>query len=120
MSNTITGTIVKVLPRESGQSNQGKSWQKQIYILQTNDQYPRTIAFSLWGDKVNQYSCSQGESVTVHITIESREFKERWYTEVQGWRVERIGFNPNLNNPLGSAQAMPAQSTVASSSDLPF
>lgn len=100
---SVQGKVIQVLTRESGQSKQGKDWQKQGFILETVEQYPRKIAIYLWGEKVDQYPVSVGETLTAHINIESREFQGRWYTEVGAWRVEREGFDATA----GTAQATP-------------
>ena len=31
----------------------------------------------------------QGETITAHIDIASREYNGRWYTDVKAWRVDR-------------------------------
>ena len=48
----ITGKIIRVLPEKSGQSARG-GWRKQEYILETQGQYPKTVCFMAWGDKID-------------------------------------------------------------------
>ncbi len=52
-------------------------------------QIPRKVCFSLWGDKVDQFSLNEGEEVVVAFDLESREYNGRWYTEVKAWKVSR-------------------------------
>lgn len=135
----IKGRIIMVLPLASGVSRNGNEWRKQEYILETTDQYPRKICFNLWGDKIDQFALQQGEDVTVHIDLESREFNGRWYTDVRAWRIDRgiapdqPPVDPFLGNPEPAPQAAPipnfsAQPTVSpmdtlkepGGDDLPF
>lgn len=142
MAYTEQGTIVQVLPLQQGVSKAGKEWSKQEYILETDGQYPRKVAFTLWGDKVHACSMSVGEIVVVHLEAESREYKGRWYTEVKGYKIERIGMagaTPTQASyqqmqagaspapqgqqpPFGNYQTMPQQGATmqAPPNDLPF
>ena len=51
----ISGEIIQVMPEVSGQSSKGV-WRKQEYILKTDGQYPKTICFNLWGEKIDQFN----------------------------------------------------------------
>ncbi len=82
----ITGKIIRVLPEKSGQSARG-GWRKQEYILETQGQYPKTVCFMAWGDKIDEFGIREGQELEVSIDIESREYNERWYTDVKAWKV---------------------------------
>ena len=81
----ITGTVTQVLPVESGTSKAGKEWSKQNFVLETPGEYPKKVCIAVWNTELTP---AQGEIVTAYIEIESREFKERWYTDVKAWKVE--------------------------------
>jgi hypothetical protein len=84
----IIGKIVQVLDLQTGTSARG-DWKKQEFILETEEQYPRKVCISLWGDRVGDIAGVQpGELITVSINVESREFNGRWYTDVRAWRVQ--------------------------------
>lgn len=84
----IKGKVKAVLNIESGTSKLGNAWQKQEFVIETEGQYPKTIAFTLFGDKVEQ--CPKvGESVDVHFDIESREFNGRYFHNINAYRIER-------------------------------
>lgn len=89
MDNKITGTIIKVGEIQTGVSKAGNNWQKQEYVLQTSGDYPKTIAFTLFGKRVDEYPMVQGEIVTASIDINSREYNGRWYTEITAWAVSK-------------------------------
>lgn len=94
----IRGRITQKLTPQSGTSAAGRAWQKQEFILETFDQFPRKVCMTLFGDKVAQFgpqlesAMANQQDVTVSIDIESRSFVgrdgvERWSTEVRPWKV---------------------------------
>ncbi|MEM1173714.1 MAG: DUF3127 domain-containing protein [Pseudomonadota bacterium] len=84
----LTGKITHVLPEKSGTSARGE-WRKQEYVVEIPGDYPKSVCFMAWGDKIDQFKITEGESLTVHFDLESREYNGRWYTDVKVWRVER-------------------------------
>lgn len=84
----LKGRIVHVLPEKSGTSARGV-WRKQEYVIEIPGEYPKKVCFMVWGDKIDQFQIQQGQELTVHFDLESREYNERWYTDVKGWKVER-------------------------------
>jgi hypothetical protein len=94
----ISGTIIKLLPLQSGQSKNG-GWKKQDFILETEDQYPKKVCISAWGDKIDQFQLAEGKKVKAAINIESREYNEKWYTDVKVWRIDPLSDIPESNTP---------------------
>lgn len=88
----IAGKITRVLEEKSGQSARGV-WRKQEYVLETQSQYPKQICFNVWGDKIDEFGIAEGQELQVSIDIESREYNERWYTDVKAWKVAPLGSN---------------------------
>ena len=84
----LTGKIIAVLPEKSGTSSRGP-WRKQEYVIEIPGDYPKQVCFMVWGDKIDQFNVAEGESLTVHFDLESREYNGRWYTDVKAWRIER-------------------------------
>ena len=84
---SISGIVLNVLPLQTGTSKAGNQWQKQDFILETQGQYPRKVCICLFGDNVAKFPLQVGQSVTVSIDIESREFNALWYTDVRAWNV---------------------------------
>lgn len=82
----INGKIVQILPEQSGEGKNG-TWRKKEFILETQDKYPKKVCITVWGDKIDEINASEGELVTAHVNIESREFKGRWYTDVKAWKL---------------------------------
>ena len=86
----LEGKIIQINPLQTGEGKNG-TWKKQDFIVETNAQYPKKICISAWGDKIDQFSLKENENVKVSIDIESREYNQRWYTDVRAWKVEKAG-----------------------------
>jgi len=86
----ISGKIVRVLPEKSGQSSRG-GWRKQEYILEIPGKFPKQLCFMAWGDKIDEFGIREGQDLQVFIDIESREYNDRWYTDVKAWKVAAAG-----------------------------
>lgn len=85
----LTGTLNQVLPSLSGQTSQGKNWKKQEFIIETIEEYPRKICITAWNNDCRLLdTLSPGDVLVVKINIESREYENRWYTEVKAWKIE--------------------------------
>lgn len=108
----IKGTVKAVLNVESGTSKSGNAWQKQTFVITTEGQYPKDVAFTLFGEDKVKLCPKVGESVDVHFDVASREWQGRYFTEATAYRVDR---------PSQQASA-PVPSTPAANDngDLPF
>lgn len=119
-----TGKIIKHLPSSSGQGKNG-TWERGgIAITETEAKYPKTIAISLWGDLVDVgKSLAVGTIVRVSFDVESREYQDKWYTDVKGYKIE---VNKNGNWEPASGQYVPPATTENTEfnpnqqDDLPF
>ena len=86
----ITGKLIQKLEQQSGQSRNG-TWVKQEFILETQDQYPKKVCIALWGDKIKDIeNIAIGESLKVRVNVESREYNERWYTDLKAYRIDSL------------------------------
>lgn len=88
MENYVEGTIINVLPMQSGTSKAGKEWKKQEFVIDTGGNYPKQICFSLFNQKIDQYPIKLGYRIRVFFELESREYNGRYYTQVNGWKIE--------------------------------
>ena len=104
----ITGKIIAVLPTKSGTSARGTQWSSQTAVIETQEQYPKKVAFDVLGDKIAEFNLQVGEEVTVSFDINAREFNGKWFNSVNVWHVVRQqspaqgGYN---TNPYAGAQA---------------
>jgi len=120
----LTGTVIALLPEVSGQGKNG-TWRKQEFILEIPSQYPKKVCISLWGDKIDQAGLQVNDAVTASIDVESREYNNRWYTEVKAWKVDKAGGNggggASFNSGSSNSTLPPVTTfTEDESDDLPF
>ncbi len=112
----ISGKITRILPEKSGKSAKG-GWRKQEYILETEGQYPKQICFMVWGDKIDEFKIQAGQALQVSIDIESREYNERWYTDVKAWKVAAVGGDGDNYEDMPPA---PPPTSLPPNDDVPF
>ena len=89
----ITGKLVKKLDRETGTSKSGKSWEKMsILIEQSGTEYNKEVVVSFFGDKVKRLrDIQEGSDISVSINLSSREFKGKYYHNIDGWFIAKMG-----------------------------
>lgn len=114
----LSGKITHVLDEKSGTSSRGP-WRKQEYVIETPGDYPKQVCFMVWGDKIDQFGIAEGQELTVHFDLESREYNGRWYTDVKAWRVDSADATdqpPTEDNPPPPTEAPPSDFD----DDIPF
>jgi len=90
MALEISGRLFKVLSEQTGTGRAG-TWIKQDFVLETTDQYPKKVCFSVWGDKVNDLkSLSPGDEIKVSFDVQSREYNDKWFSDIRAWRIEKL------------------------------
>jgi hypothetical protein len=125
MALDITGKLIKILPEQTGAGKKG-TWVKQEFVIETSEQYPKKICCSAWGDKVDALkSFSEGDAIKVSFNLESREYNERWYTDVRAWKIEPAE-GGNTAAPRTGSPAVKKQdggdpfANIQGEEDLPF
>jgi hypothetical protein len=87
----IQGTLIKILPIESGQKNGGGEWSSQTVIIEQDGQYPKPVAINLFGDKINLLNGIQlNDKLKISINVESREYNEKYFTKINAWQISKI------------------------------
>ena len=135
MALELVGKLIKVLPEVSGQSQKGP-WSKQEFVIETLDaSYPKKVCLTAWGDKVADLKqFADGDTLKATFSAESREYNERWYTELRAFRIELAegeGTSAPAPRAAPAQQARPAQQSQPAavsfnsafdeeSNDLPF
>ena len=123
MSLQVKGKLIQKLPIESGEGRNGR-WEKQQFVIETDEQFPKKICIMLWGDKVSMLEkVTEGDVLTVSINIESREYNSRWYTDIKAWRIEKGADEGSSPAQSTSAAAMPTEPPAdlgLPDDDLPF
>jgi hypothetical protein len=116
MSIVLEGKLLQVLPQQSGTGKNGQ-WVKQDFIIETPGDFPKKICVSAWGDKARELAeFREGQEMKVSVNLESREFNERWYTDVKAWRFEKASSGNIETPPPPASEDIPP----AMEDDLPF
>jgi hypothetical protein len=111
----IIGKLIQKMPMQSGISKTGNSWQKQEFVIETLEQYPRKICANLWGDRTAVLeTLNIDDKIVMSFDLESREFNGKWYTDVKAYKIDPVGANPQI-----SAQHQPSAPAAAPTSELP-
>lgn len=103
----ITGKLIKILPEIRGESQRGP-WVRGGFVIETDGDYPRTVAFTTFGEErlTMVASIPLNSLVTVTFSPESREYQERWYTDLRCSRIQ--SFAPGQMPPTSTGYAWPA------------
>ena len=120
MSLEISGKVFKVLTEQTGQGKNG-NWVKQDFVIETEEQYPKKVSFSAWGDKVDVVrKFRNGDRVKVAFNVESREFNERWYTDLKPWKIDMLGTSDTADNSTSEPTVQPSAFQSSNEDVLPF
>lgn len=94
----IKGKFLRLGSLTEGTSARG-AWRKQELIIETIEQYPKQVCLLCWGDTIDALATlNEGDVIKASISIESREFNGKWYTDVRA-------FNVSLASAPATAQA---------------
>jgi len=101
----VEGKIIAVGQSRGGVSKAGNNWKLQEYVLETIEQYPKKVAFEVFGEeKIQQFNIQVGESLKVSFDIDARQWQDRWFNSIRAWKVERV----SADAPASAAPVQPA------------
>ena len=87
----IIGKVVRLGNLTEGTSARGP-WRKQELIIETEEQYPRTVCLICWTNQIDEIQkFAPGQTIKAQIDLSSREFNGKWYTDVRVWRFDPVG-----------------------------
>lgn len=82
----ITGKVVVIGQTESVGQN---GFTKRLVVVETNEQYPQKLPIDFVKDKtVLLDDISVGQEVKVQINLRGSESNGRWFSQIQGWKIE--------------------------------
>ncbi|KWW31260.1 MAG: hypothetical protein AUK63_533 [bacterium P3] len=86
----ITGRLIRILAETRGESARGP-WVRGGFVIETEGDYPRQVAFDCFGeDRVAMVkNIPMNSPVIVRFNPESREFNEKWYTNLRCSNVQQ-------------------------------
>ena len=129
---------VKVISKldmvEGVSKSSGKEFKYFTFIGETIEQYPRKIAFEVFGDnRISNCQVNENEVYNVSFDVDSREFNGRWYTKASAWKTElvsssTIGEQQQTQQPedaktvapIPQQQAMTQDNSLGDDYSLPF
>jgi len=128
MSYEITGTLVKKYETET----KGESFRVRDFVIKANDggQYDNFVKFQTTQDRtaiIDEYN--EGDEIKVHFDLRGRQWQEKYFTNLNAWRVEKVaGAGGDAAKPAAAAESFsdfPTASTTdeptaEASDDLPF
>ena len=132
----IQGKVIAVLPERSGVSARGE-WKSQTYVIETQEQYPKKMAFDVFGaDRLAQFNIHSGEEILVSFDIDAHEYQGRWFNSISAWNVTKVSQQAmassanaaGVANPTNQQNLFPPEQQSAqqqaqqrgNSDDLPF
>ena len=132
----IQGKVIAVLPERSGVSARGE-WKSQTYVIETQEQYPKKMAFDVFGaDRLAQFNIQSGEVINVSFDIDAHEYQSRWFNSIRAWNVTKVSQQAmassanaaGVANPTNQQNLFPPEQQSAqqqaqqrgNSDDLPF
>ena len=115
----LEAKLIKLLPLQTGTGKNGE-WKKQDIIVETDGKFPKKVCISIWGDKINESILKEGNKLDISFDVESREYNERWYTDVKAWKVELVGNKQEEAPPESFENNTSFDEEHISEDDLPF
>lgn len=85
MSYEITAKLHKVFEIQS----KTEKFQAREFVLETEGQYPQFLKFQLTQDRCSLIeSYKEGDQVKVHFDLRGREWNEKYFTNLNAWKIE--------------------------------
>lgn len=105
-SYELSGKLKKIMDVQSFDSG----FSKREFVITTEEQYPQEIKFELFKDKtslIDKYK--EGDVLKVSFNIRGSEYNERFYVNLNAWRLEvdQAGGGEAIPAPLDPMTATP-------------
>lgn len=101
----LQGKIIAALPARSGVSARGE-WKSQDFVVETHDNFPKKMVFSVFGDdRLQRFNIQVGDEVTVAFDIDAHEYNGRWFNNIRAFDVRKV--DPASVGATGAAQVSP-------------
>lgn len=125
MSFEVEGKAYKIFDTE----NKTATFQAREFVIEINSgNYPQFIKFQLTQDRCSLIDDYQiGDMIKVHFDLRGREWNEKFFTNLNAWRIEKAASTSPIepdqtsmaDNSFPSLDDEPA-STNGAEDDLPF
>jgi hypothetical protein len=84
-------------------------FRKREVVITTEEQYPQFLNIEFIQDKTDVVDkFSVGDKVKIGINLKGREWvspqgETKYFNSIQGWRIEKVGANPNQDPSIPPA-----------------
>lgn len=104
----LTGTLRKLYDTQTFASG----FSKREFVVEVPDgNYPQMIKFALVKDRISQLDAfSIGDEMKISFDIRGNEYKERFYVDLNAWKLEAGAGGSGSSAPPTRAKAAPATS----------
>ena len=86
--NKISCRLLNVYDPKRGTSKDGKPWIKVDFVVETEETYVKKICITAFGMAAERVLESNlGDRLDINLSIESREYQGKWYTQVSAIKV---------------------------------
>jgi len=115
----IEGKLIKILRQETGISKAGKEWKKQSILLEQDTKFNSEVVITFSGDNISKLKQIQiGDNISCNVNISSREYKGKWYHNINGWTCALA--NSNVYEKHTGITGVDNAIKEATNDDLPF
>lgn len=101
----LQGKVIAALPERSGVSARGE-WKSQEFVIETHDNFPRKMVFSVFGaDRLQRFNIQIGQEINVSFDINAREWNGRWFNDIRAFDVRQVDPNAvaGMQQPVSPA-----------------
>ena len=125
MSFEITGTLVKKYETET----KGESFRVRDFVIKANDggQYDNFVKFQTTQDRTAIVDdLNEGDEIKVHFDLRGRQWQDKYFTNLNAWRVEALDGNTAPTASAGKSEGpgnFPSagdEPVLEADDDLPF
>jgi single-strand DNA-binding protein len=105
----LSGRIIKI-----GETEQIKeTFKKRLLVVETDGEYPQSIPVEFVQDRTDLLNdLTVGDSVAVSYNLRGRKWNDKYFLNLDGWKIEKTGSAPApVNVPVDD---------VEDGEDLPF
>ena len=103
----VTAKITKVMEATSGTSATGKEWKKLSFLAETTEEYNNLYCFEVFGEeKVDNFLKFNrvGQLVDVDFNVKTNEWKDKYFTSLQAWKIFKAEDNMSVPAPMEEQQ----------------
>jgi single-strand DNA-binding protein len=96
---------------------------KREFVVTTEENYPQDVKFECVKDKTSVLdTISEGDQVVVHFDVRGNEYKDKYYVNLNAWRITagEAGASPNGGETAATGADLPPPASEEDMGDLPF